>query len=141
MEKEEVKKSSWINKLFSALDLNKNSTLTAEQANIISRYGIKATSFESVVKDEIKRVQDAIYSRLDYGAEKIINIPVPLDKRELFERVRKHFSEAGYKTFYVDKEKVKELGNNKYLFISWDLSEEELQQKEYDENEHLGMAG
>lgn len=130
-EKEKSNKlSCMISKLFSVLEINRESTLTAEQANIIARYGTRATSFESVVKDEIKKIQASIYDKLSFSSsEKMLNILVPKDKKELYERVKDYFSEAGYKTFYIDRSKVEELGENKYLFISWDLSEEELANK------------
>lgn len=128
-ENNEKSKNYWINKLFSVLDINGglNNTLPAKRANIISRYGFKgASSFESVVNCEIRKIRESIYYALDYSSERMLNVPVPKDKIELFEKVREHFSNAGYKTFYVDKTNVKELGDNKYLFISWDFEEDEL---------------
>ena len=124
--KEKMEERSWFSKLVSVVK-RKESTIPAVQANLMSRYGLKATSFESVVKDEIKKIQEIIYSKLEFGSsERIINVLVPGDQKELFERVRQHFCDKGYKSFYIDKSKVKELGNNTFLFISWDLSEEEL---------------
>lgn len=124
--KEKMEERSWFSKLVSVVK-RKESTISAVQANLMSRYGLKATSFESVVKDEIKKIQEIIHSKLEFGSsERIINVLVPGDQKELFERVRQHFCDKGYKSFYVDKSRVKELGNNTFLFISWDLSEEEL---------------
>lgn len=121
-----MEEKNWISKLIDTFR-KKESTIPAIQANLMARYGTKSTSFENVVKEEIKKVQNSIYYKLEFRSnERAINFLVPNDQKELFERVREHFNNKGYKTFYIDKKVVKELGNNTYLFISWDLSEEEL---------------
>lgn len=98
--------------------------LTAEKANMMSRFGVNST-FEEIVGKKIKDVQAQILQKLEFSSsEKLLNLLVPEDQKDLYERVRKHFEEKGFKTFYAGKENIEELGNNRYLFLSWDIDRE-----------------
>lgn len=99
---------------------SRTSVLTAEQASIMSRFGTRSTSFESVLKNKIRTISDQIQNKVTYSPdEKLLSLYIPKDQSDLYEKIKEYFSELGYNTFYIGKDKVKELGENNYLFISW----------------------
>lgn len=123
MENENVKEKTnkWFNKLC-ALVIDKKPELTGERANNISN-----NAFNLSVEKRIKEIKESITFRLKFEyPEKMVTLFVPKGSEDLYEIIKKHFSNLGYKTFYIDKNNTKELKDNKYLFISWDLSEEQL---------------
>ena len=109
----------WYVRMFSKKKKDKG--LTATKANLIARFGIDS-NFETIVEKKIKEVDGLIKSKLQFSSqERLLALTVPKDQVDLFERVKKYYMSKGFITFYVGKDRVPELGENNYLFISWDL--------------------
>lgn len=95
--------------------------LTASKANTMSKYGV-FENFKKIIASKIKEIESQIYSKLEFSnKEKLLALLVPNDQKELFDEIEKYFKEKGFKVFYADKQNIKELGDNKYMFISWDI--------------------
>lgn len=95
--------------------------LTATKANTISKYGV-FENFDKIVSSKIREIESQIYNKLEFSnKEKLLALLVLKDQKELFYEIEKHFKEKGFKVFYADKENIKELGDNRYMFISWDI--------------------
>lgn len=102
-------------------DFFRGPVLTGEIANNISKYGYN--SFEEVVKSKARLIEEQIADKIRFSRkEKLLALLVPEDQKELYEKISLIFREKGFKTFYASSEQIKELGNNKYLFISWDIN-------------------
>lgn len=127
MEKEVEQKinvSMFLKKLF-GFSTN-NNELTANQACKISRYG-KDLDFDKIVELKIKDVNSQIRNKLEFFRhEKILNLLVPKDQTELYDKIKEYYESKGFKVFYADKTNLPELGNNKYLFLSWDIEEKRI---------------
>lgn len=101
--------------------ISNKSGLTAKKANMIARFGTP-DDFEDIIKKKIKEIDNQINSKLQFSSqERLLALIVPKDQSDLFEEVKKHYDERGFKTFYVDKSQVPEFGDSRYLFISWDI--------------------
>ena len=108
----------WYDRIFS---IKKDKGLTATKANLMARFGVDS-DFETIVEKKIKEVDGLIKSKLQFSSqERLLALTVPKDQIDLFERVKKYYMSKGFVTFYVGKDRVPELGESNYLFISWDL--------------------
>lgn len=104
------------------LSKTKDDGFNAQLVCLKSKYGLYATSRESVLKTVIESIKRQIKNKIEISEkEKLLVMVVPMDKKDLYEDVRKYFEEKGFKTFYAGGKEIKELGNKEYLFISWDL--------------------
>ena len=114
----EDKKYPWYIRIFPD---KKEKGLTATKANLMARFGVDS-DFKTIVDKKIKEVDGLIKSKLQFSSqERLLALTVPKDQTDLFERVREYYNEKGFITFYVGKDRVPELGESNYLFISWDL--------------------
>lgn len=98
--------------------------LTAEMACRISRYGYATRNydFSKIVKLKIEEVDTQITNKLQFSnREKLLALLVPEDQIELYNEIKKYYDSNGFKTFYADKTNLPELGENRYLFLSWDI--------------------
>ena len=98
--------------------------LTADQACKISKYGYcyKDLDFNKIVKLKIEDVNYQIKDKLQFSSkERMLNLIVPKDQVELYDKLKEHFESKGFKAFYADKTNLPELGENRYLFLSWDI--------------------
>ena len=123
LEKKEKNKRifSFIKIFRSMFSLCNYKELTAIEANMIARFGTP-NEFKDIVKKKIEEIERQIRSKLEFSScERLLALIVPKDQEDLFEEVKKHYSDKGFKTFYVTKEQVPEFGESKYLFISWDI--------------------
>lgn len=105
------------------MTFGKKKELTADQANIISRFNLQGySSLEEIAKKKIQEIEEQITSKLQFShKEKLLALIVPDDQKDLYDLIRSHYSEKGFNTFYLDKERVPEFKNSMYLFISWDI--------------------
>lgn len=105
------------------MTIGKKKELTADQANIISRFNLQGySSLEEIAKKKIKEIEEQITSKLQFShKERLLALIVPDDQRDLYDLIKTHYTEKGFKTFYLDKERVPEFKNSTYLFISWDI--------------------
>lgn len=98
-----------------------NKRLTAEEANMISRFGVPS-SFEDIVEKKIEEIEQQIRMKLQYSSqERLLALVIPPDQVDLFEVIKQYYEDKGFKTFYVGNDRVPELRDSNYLFISWDL--------------------
>lgn len=105
----------------SFFDKMKRDRLTGEKACYISKYGVDY-KFDKILNEKILSIECQILDKIKFSRhERLLALLVPIDQVELYKGVEKYFSEKGFKTFYAGKEEIEELGNNKYLFISWDI--------------------
>lgn len=104
------------------MTIGKKKELTADQANI-SRFNLQGySSLEEIAKKKIKEIEEQITSKLQFShKERLLALIVPDDQRDLYDLIKTHYTEKGFKTFYLDKERVPEFKNSTYLFISWDI--------------------
>lgn len=105
------------------MTIGKKKELTADQANIISRFNLQGySSLEEIAKKKIKEIEEQITSKLQFSyKERLLALIVPDDQRDLYDLIKAHYNEKGFNTFYLDKERVPEFKNSTYLFISWDI--------------------
>lgn len=110
-------------KICSIMLFGKSRKLTAEQANIISRFNLQGyTSLEDIANKKILEIEDQIKGKLQFShREKLLALIVPDEQKDLYDIIKNHYEEKGFKTFYLDKERVPEFKNSTYLFISWDI--------------------
>ena len=75
-----------------------------------------------MLRKKIKEIEEQITSKLQFShKERLLALIVPDDQRDLYDLIKTHYTEKGFKTFYLDKERVPEFKNSTYLFISWDI--------------------
>lgn len=116
---ENTEKKNLLVRIFS--ELTKKRELTATQANLMSRFG-SYMDFDKIVSKKIDDVQCQIRQKLEFSnKERLLNLLVPEDQKDLYDKVKEHFDKKGFKTFYAGPSEIPELGNNTYLFLSWDL--------------------
>lgn len=102
----------------------KRKELTAKQANIISRFNLQGdySSLEDIARKKVREIEDQITGKLQFShKEKLLALIVPNDQKDLYDIIRSYYDSKGFKTFYLDKERVPEFKNSTYLFISWDI--------------------
>lgn len=119
----EENEESWVDKFLKIFSFGQKNDegLTAKKANMIARFGMP-DDFDSIVKKKVREIEQQIRSKLEFSSqERLLALIVPKDQEDLFEEVKKYYTEKGFKTFYVGKEQVKDFGDSKYLFISWDI--------------------
>lgn len=88
-----------------------------------SKYGSSAKSYQQILEDRIKLIKTQIINKTDISRdERLLVLSIPHEEEKLYEDIKKYFSDKGFITFYADKEKIKELKERKYLFISWDIN-------------------
>lgn len=93
--------------------------LSAEQAWNLTRYN--HVSIEDAVKKEILITEKLILYKTRIGGPDIdrdstLIIKVPVNKVDIFDKVREHFKQRGFICFF---EEFEELENQKFLIISW----------------------
>lgn len=117
--RQKINVGMFFKKLFSI-----DNELTADQACKISKYG-KDLDFDRIVKLKIDDINSQIRNKLEFSRyEKMLNLLVPKDQIELYDKLKEHYESKGFKVFYADKTNLPELGENKYLFLSWDIDTE-----------------
>ena len=118
---QKINVSMFFKRLFST-----NNDLTADQACKISKYG-RNLDFDKIVKLKIEDINSQIRNKLEFSRyEKMLNLLVPKDQIELYDKLKEHYENKGFKVFYADKTNLPELGENKYLFLSWDIEEKKI---------------
>jgi hypothetical protein len=124
IEKQEI---SLAKKMFSCSKrvlFGRSKELTADQANIISRFNLQGwpLTLDEIAEKKVREIEEQITSKLQFShKEKLLALIVPEDQRDLYDIVKYHYEKKGFKTFYLDKERVPEFKNSTYLFISWDI--------------------
>ena len=118
---QKINVSMFFKRLFST-----NNDLTADQACKISKYG-RNLDFDKIVKLKIEDINSQIRNKLEFSRyEKMLNLLVPKDQIELYDKLKEHYENKGFKVFYADKTNLPELGENKYLFLSSDIEEKKI---------------
>lgn len=103
------------------IGLSDEPKLTGSVANRQSRYGT-SLPFKEILKVKIKEVESLVQNKLSFSTpEKLLVLIVTSDQKNLYEGIRQHFLSVGFKSFYVSKDQLPEIGENTYLFISWDI--------------------
>ena len=107
----------------------KEKEITGRDANISSRYGVFGhdIKYSEVVESESKKINALIEERLRINSDDcILVLPVPYRRDFLYEKLKEMYKEKGFNTFFVGHENVKSIpSGRRFLFISWDLQEQE----------------
>lgn len=88
-----------------------------------SKYGTGAYNYEEVLERTFESVKTKIKEKIEFSREeRLLVLSVPEDRKDLYEDLRKKFIGLGFKSFYLEKGRIKELGDRTYLVISWDIN-------------------
>ena len=74
------------------MTIGKKKELTADQANIISRFNLQGySSLEEIAKKKIKEIEEQITSKLQFShKERLLALIVPDDQRDLYDLIKTH---------------------------------------------------
>lgn len=88
-----------------------------------SKYGSTAKTYQQILNNRIEVIKTQIINKTEISREeRLLVLSIPHEEEKLYEEIKQYFDNKGFITFYADKEKIKELKERKYLFISWDIN-------------------
>lgn len=102
------------------MTIGKKKELTADQANIISRFNLQGySSLEEIAKKKIEEIEGQITSKLQFShKERLLALIVPDDQRDLYDLIKTHYTEKDLKLFILTKKEFQNLRIvHIYLFL------------------------
>lgn len=93
--------------------------ITFEDARHYSNYSSHAKTFEDIVEEKQRSIDEQIEKKMGCASKKI-NIPFRKDQLPLYNALKKEYESRGFDVFFLDSSILPQLKDSNYMFISWD---------------------